>query len=261
MPSATDRGFGGAAWPRLLAHRGLLGAGRPENGLSAFAAAIAGGFGIECDVQPAGDGTVMVFHDDTLARMTGHPARIRDLPAAELAGLRLHGLEAIPTLADLLALTAGRVPLLIEIKDQSGDLSAGDDGFVAAIVAGLRGYAGPVALMSFNPDLAAAARRLRPDLPVGLVTCGFAADDWPTIPEARRAYLRRIADFDRVGADFISHDRSDLANPAVSALRARGVPVATWTIRSPLQAAAARAQGAEFLTFEGWLPRASEIDA
>lgn len=254
--------IGGAAWPRLLAHRGLHGPGQPENGLSAFAGAIAQGFGIECDLQPARDDTVMVFHDDGLERMTGHKAAIRDLTAAELAGLRLLGSgDGIPTLADLVALAAGRVPLLIEIKDQSGDLSAGDEDFLAAIVAGLRDYAGPVALMSFNPELAAQARRLRPDLPVGLVTCDYSEADWPDIPAARRAHLRRIADFDRVGADFISHDRADLANPAVTALKARGVPVATWTIRSPLQAAAARAQGADFLTFEGYLPKASEIDA
>ena len=254
--------IGGAAWPRLLAHRGLHDGARPENGLSAFAAAIAHGFGIECDLQPARDGTVMVFHDEGLGRMTGHRAEIRDLTAAELAGLRLSGSnDRIPTLADLLALTAGRVPLLIEIKDQSGDLSTGDAAFVSAIGAGLQGYAGPVALMSFNPELVAEAHRLRPDLPVGLVTCDYSADEWPMIPEARRAHLRRIADFDRVGAGFISHDRADLANPAVAALKARGVPVATWTIRNPLQAAAARAQGADFLTFEDWLPDPSEIDA
>ena len=33
------------------AHRGLHGAGVPENSRAAFAAAVAGGFGIELDVQ------------------------------------------------------------------------------------------------------------------------------------------------------------------------------------------------------------------
>lgn len=245
----------GAVWSRPFAHRGLHDATRPENGLSAFAAAIAGGFGIECDLQPARDGTVMVFHDDRLGRMTGHEAGIRDLTAPELAGLRLGGsTDAIPTLRQLLDLAAGRVPLLIEIKDQSRDLSPGDDGFVETVVAALRGYDGPVALMSFNPGQVAAAHHLRPDLPAGLVTCGFPQAEWPDVPAARRAHLRRIADFDTVGAGFISHDRRDLGNPAVQALKARGVTVACWTIHSQLQAAAARAQGADILTFEGWLP-------
>ncbi len=245
----------GAIWSRPFAHRGLHDAGRPENGLTAFAAAIGHGFGIECDLQPARDGTVMVFHDEDLERMTGHRAAIRDLTAPELSRLRLkRGTDPIPTLQQLLDLTAGRVPLLIEIKDQSGDLSPEEDGFAETVVAGLRGYDGPVALMSFNPGLAAAARRLRPDLPVGLVTCGFPRLEWPEVPAARRAHLRRIADFDAVGAGFISHDRRDLGNPAVQALKARGVTVASWTIRSALQAAAAEAQGADILTFEGWLP-------
>ena len=244
----------GAIWSRPFAHRGLHDATRPENGLSAFAAAIAGGFGIECDLQPARDGTVMVFHDEGLERMTGLRAGIRDLTVPDLSPLRLKGVEPIPTLRQLLDLTAGRVPLLIEIKDQSGDLSSGDDGFVEAIAAGLHGYDGPVALMSFNPDLVAAAHHLRPDLPVGLVTCGYPLLEWRGVPTARRRHLRRIADFDACGAGFISHDRRDLGNPAVQALKARGVTVASWTIRSPLQAAAALAQGADILTFEGYTP-------
>lgn len=244
-----------AIWSRPFAHRGLHGPARPENGLAAFAAAIAQGFGIECDLQPARDGTVMVFHDDDLARMTGHRAGIRNLDAPALSRLRLQGGDdPIPSLRQLLDLTAGQVPLLIELKDQSGDLSAGDDGFVGAVVAALHGYGGPVALMSFNPDLVAAAHRLRPDLPVGLVTCDFSRLEWPGIAADRRAHLRRIADFDRVGAGFISHDHHDLANPAVQALKARGVTVATWTIHSPAQAARAVAQGADILTFEGYLP-------
>lgn len=245
----------GAIWSRPFAHRGLHDAARPENGLAGFAAAIEAGFGIECDLQPARDGTVMVFHDDDLARMTGLRADIRDLTAPELAGLRLDGVEPIPTLRQLLDLTAGQVPLLIELKDQSGDLSPEDDGFAESVLAGLRGYDGPVALMSFNPGLVAAAHRLRPDLPVGLVTCGFPLVEWPDVPAARRRHLRRIADFDAVGAGFISHDCRDLGNPAVQALKARGVTVASWTIQSPAQAAAARAQGADILTFEGFDPR------
>src|SRR6478735_593336 len=45
------------------AHRGLHGGGLPENSLSAFAAAMSRGIGIECDVQQTADGHAVVFHD------------------------------------------------------------------------------------------------------------------------------------------------------------------------------------------------------
>ncbi|MCE8472442.1 phosphodiesterase, partial [Rhodovulum sulfidophilum] len=56
-----------------LAHRALhdRAAGRPENSVEAVRAAIAGGYGIEIDIQPSADGVPMVFHDYDLARLTG----------------------------------------------------------------------------------------------------------------------------------------------------------------------------------------------
>jgi glycerophosphoryl diester phosphodiesterase len=65
--------------------------------------------------------------------------------------------------------------------------------------------------------------------------------------------LGRLADFELVGARFVSHDHRDLANPAVVRLRTQGVPVLCWTVRSAAQEAAARAR-ADNITFEGYLP-------
>ncbi|MDT1062841.1 glycerophosphodiester phosphodiesterase family protein [Paracoccus sp. CPCC 101403] len=237
-----------------ITHRGLHSAGLPENSMAAFRAAIAAGYGIECDIQAAADGTPMVFHDDDLPRLTGAEGLVRALGIDTLSMLRLMETdEAIPTLAELLAEVAGRVPLLIEIKDQSlrstdeiGDLSER----VAALVAA---YDGPVAVMSFNPHSIAAFHAAAPGVTVGLTTCGYDAEDWPMLDDATREGLAAIADFDRVGASFVSHDRDDLDNPAVTALKARGVPVLTWTIRSPAQEQAARAV-ADNITFENYLP-------
>ena len=52
------------------AHRGLHAPGLPENSPAAFAAAMARGMGIECDIQRSRDGHAMVFHDATLDRLT-----------------------------------------------------------------------------------------------------------------------------------------------------------------------------------------------
>lgn len=76
-----------------LAHRALhsIGAGRPENSRAAVRAAIAAGYGIEIDLQLSRDGVAMVFHDETLERLTPRSGWLRDLTAAELAAIPLSG--------------------------------------------------------------------------------------------------------------------------------------------------------------------------
>ena len=108
-----------------IAHRALhdRAQGRPENSRAAIRAAIAAGYGIEIDLQASADGVAMVFHDDDLGRLTGATGPVRARTAAELGAIRLTDAEdGIPTLAEVLEIVAGRVPLLIEIKDQSGEM-------------------------------------------------------------------------------------------------------------------------------------------
>ena len=71
---------------RPIAHRGLhdAAAGVIENTASAFAAAIAGGYGIETDLQISADGEAMVHHDDVLGRLTEGRGRLADMTAAEI---------------------------------------------------------------------------------------------------------------------------------------------------------------------------------
>ncbi|WP_423207581.1 phosphodiesterase [Paracoccus yeei] len=240
---------------RPIAHRGLHGPGVPENSMAAFRAAIAAGYGIECDIQRAMDDTPMVFHDYELARLTDiENGTVAASTPAQLA--RLHLLETqetIPTLREMLDAVAGRVPLLIEIKDPT--IASGPDvgALPGRVAEALRGYDGPVAVMSFNPHVIAAFHEAAPEIAVGLTTCAYDAADWPMLDADTRAHLAAIADFDRVGAGFVSHDHTDLANPAVAALAARGVPVLCWTIRSPADEAEAR-RLARNITFEGYLP-------
>ena len=244
------------------AHRALhdAAARRPENSLSAVRAAVAAGYGIEVDLQLSADGQAMVFHDDALERLTGAPGRVDARPAAELGALPLIGGngEGVPTLAQALAAVAGKVALLLELKDQSGWLGATDGRLEAATVRALNGYAGPVAVMSFNPAMVARLAELAPDLPRGLTTYAFPAEDFPQTAddpalEAHRARLAAIADYDRVRASFVSHHWRDLANPRLFELRAQGVPILCWTIRSHEEERAAR-RVAQNITFEGYLP-------
>lgn len=239
-----------------VAHRGLYDPARGviENSRAAIARAAAAGYGVEIDIQLSADGEAMVFHDDDLERLTPEAGPLRLRSAAELSRIPLRGsAETIPTLAEILGL-AGNAPLLVEIKDQDGALGPRVGALESRAARLLAAHDGPVAVMSFNPHAIAACRDAAPAIPRGLVTCPFTAEEWPGVAADRRAHLARIADFDTVGAAFISHFHRALDMAPVRALRARGTPVLCWTVRSAAEEAAARARGATNVTFEGYLP-------
>lgn len=224
--------------------------GHIENSPSAVQAAINAGYAIEIDVQLSADGVAMVFHDEELARLTGRPGWIKDHTAADLALITLKGgIDTIHTLPQILAMIGGRVPLLIEIKDQTLTMSETDGRLESAVAAALHGYAGDVAVMSFNPHSVAHMARLAPELPRGLTTSAYDYADWPTVPVATCDILRGIPDYDRTLASFISHQGNDLARPRVTALRAQGAAILCWTIKTPEQEAMVR-KIADNVTFE-----------
>lgn len=130
------------------AHRGLHGAGVPENSMTAFREAVRKGYGIELDLQLSRDGEIMVFHDYELERVTGKRGRLSDHDAEELHALRLAGTEEqIPYFREVLSLVDGKVPLLIELKGES----LTDMRLCKAVEELLRGYPGPYCIESFNP--------------------------------------------------------------------------------------------------------------
>ncbi len=239
-----------------IAHRGLhdAGAGRPENSASAIQAAVDAGYGIEIDLQISADGVAMVFHDYDLDRLTTESGPLKNHDAAALVEKTLRGSDGtIPTLHAVLQIVSGRVPLLIEIKDQSRWMGPVDSVLEKAVAEELSHYAGPVAVMSFNPHSVAALGQASPETPRGIVSGSYDHVSWEPLGQARLDHLRAIADFDDVGASFVSHDRNDLSDPAVKALRARGVPVLSWTITSRSQADEALTQS-DNITFEGFRP-------
>ncbi len=237
-----------------LAHRTLhdVRFGRPENSVEGAEAAIAAGYGIEIDVQLSKDGRAMVFHDYGLGRLTAVRGPVRDRTAAELAEIPLKGGSYPPqTLPAFLELVAGQVPLLIEVKDQDGAMGHDVGPLEKAVCAELRGYRGPVAVMSFNPHSVAKCAELAPDIPRGLVTDPFRTPDWRKVPAGRRAELAAIPDYDHLGACFISHNARDLASPHVRKVREKGGHILCWTVRSAVQEKKAR-RIADNITFEGY---------
>lgn len=242
-----------------LAHRALhdVNAGRPENSRAAIRAAIDAGYGIEIDVQLSADDAAMVFHDYALDRLTDQTGPIRLRGADDLAKIPLKGGdEGIPDLPEVLALVAGRVPLVIELKDQDGAMGPNIGALEQATADAVATYAGPLAVMSFNPNSVARMAELLPEVPRGIVTSAYRYADWP-LSRATCDHLRDIPDYDRAQACFISHEVGDLSAPRVAALKAQGAMICCWTVRSAAQETEAR-KLADNITFEGY---AAALDA
>ena len=190
--------------------------------MAAFAAALSIGAGIECDLRLSADGVPMVFHDRDAMRLCGDPIILSSARAEQLSGLRLTGTDQrIPTLASLLELVAGRVPLLLELKDERNASR-----FSAAVAAALDGYSGPVGVMSFA---AGTGRWLKANTPQ--IRRGLVLSD-------RDASLRRWAKMRRADPDFLAVKRTELGRPWLHAARSR-LPVYAWTVRSAAERSSA----------------------
>jgi len=206
-----------------FAHRGLHGSGVPENSPSAFAAAIEQGFGIESDVQRSGDGRPMVFHDWELDRLTGESGPVAARNAEQLARIALSGsADHICTLRQFLDQVAGRVPLLIEVKSRRElPVSA----LCREISRELETYSGLHGVMSFDPRVSRWFAGNSPHTVRGLVVTEEGG-------KGLVGRLRRRLAFWHARPDFLAYDIRDLPSRFPARQRQRGLPLATWTVRS-----------------------------
>ena len=237
---------------RPIAHRGLhdRSTGIVENTASAFAAAIAANYAIECDLQITRDGEAVVFHDDRLERLAEAGGWVKDRTAAEIQRLVLrHSADRVQTLGELLAEADGKVPLVIEIKSHWD----GDEALVLRTLRVLESYAGPYCLMSFDPDVIEMVRMHSPKTVRGIVADRTVDPYYHGLSLARRLELRRLSHLPRTQPHFISYYYGDLPFPPVTRYRAAGHPVVSWTIRSSKQAEIAR-RWTDQMTFEGFRP-------
>ena len=239
---------------RPVAHRGLHDRARGiiENMPGAAQAAIDANFGIECDIQLTADGEAMVHHDDTLGRLTEGSGALLGMMAAELKAVRFADTsERMMSLGDLCALVAGRVPLVIEVKSHFD----GDRKLVARMAEVLASYRGPVVGMSFDPDQVLALRELMPELPRGIIAGRrYEAADWPEATSAQREGMLHLRHAFRTRPHFVAYWIDELPAPAPWIARhIFGLPLLTWTVRTPEQRARA-ARHADQMIFEGFRP-------
>ncbi|MGI9372466.1 MAG: glycerophosphodiester phosphodiesterase family protein [Hyphomicrobiales bacterium] len=237
-----------------MAHRGLHDSalGIIENTSSAVEAAIEGNFGIEVDVQLAGDGEVMVFHDYTLDRLTDMRGALLSKPACEIQCARFKkGTDRIQTLTELLEQVDGRAPLIIEAKAQwatPGILETR----LAQIV---RRYTGPIAVMSFDPQSVRYMREYAPNVTRGITIENFHyGEEWNKVLNLpRRLSLRHMNELNAADPQFAAIYVKDLPNAPSRLFKKRGLPVLSWTVRTKTDRERA-IRFADQIIFEGFRP-------
>lgn len=245
-----------AAFLRPIAHRGLHRAKRGivENTAPAFEAAIAKGYGIECDLRTAAGGLPVVFHDETLNRLLNGRGPVSRLTAQDIKRLRYRdGTTRMQTFAELLDQVDGRVPLIVEIKSE---WDPPDLPFLKRVCKLASAYKGPVALMSFDPDVMAVVKDLAPGVPRGIVSGSFVGAGWwnRKISRQRATRLRNLLESGRVAPDFYAYQIGVLPTPVTEFARGvLGLPLLTWTVRTAKDRAAA-AKWADAMIFEGFVP-------
>lgn len=224
-----------------IAHRGLWGNGIVENSMEAYKNAVDNGFPIELDLYKTTDGEIVSFHDDTLKRMTGEEGFIFDKTLKKLKSLNLVGsTESIPTFKEILALVDGKVPLLIELKNQP------DGTVVDSVIEILKDYKGEYAIQSFNPKYMIKVKKLAPDVIRGVL--GSPKED--NISAFKQFIIKRLPLNFLVKPDFISYHYNGLKKIKH---KAKNKGLITWTVTSREIENNAR-KYAENIIFENYLP-------
>lgn len=240
-----------------VAHRGLHNrdAGVIENSPTAFRLAAEQGYAIECDLQLSGDDVPMVIHDGTLDRVTGQKGEIHKLSAGQIGQIKLQGSATADTTLrfhELLKLVNGRVALAVELKPQTDGRNAE---LAETAVDVLKTYQGPIAFISFSPELLTLARKYGFKGPTGIIVERFVSEMAQNhLTPWQRFLMRHMLHYPKTRFDFVDCDHKALDLPAVRLFRRMGFPLAAWTIKSQVEADAALKQ-CDQIAFEGFIPK------
>ena len=231
------------------AHRGLHDATRAENSLSAFRAAVEAGYGIELDVRLSSDGVLVVFHDDTLDRVTAESGRVDSKTVSELKAIHLSGTaDTVPTFEEVLSLVDGRVPLLVEIKEDAGKY-----GVTEKTVEMLRTYKGEYIIESFNPLALGRVKKLAPEVMRGFLSQNFLSQE--KFRSATYFLLQNLLLSVVCRPDFIAYRHTDSKNCAFRLAKAFFKPATlAWTVRSKKEEDEAYLHGFDGVIFENYVP-------
>lgn len=226
------------------AHRGLHTDDIPENSMSAFQAAIQAGYGAELDVHLMRDGQLAVIHDSSLKRVAGADVNIEELTAEDLANYTLGNTqEHIPLLKDVLALFAGKAPLIVELKTAGNNYAA----LAETTCKLLDSYPITYCIESFDPRCVYWLKQNRPDVIRGQLAENSLRAKRSQVPfHLRFALTYHLLSF-LTQPDFVAYKfahRKNLSN--FIARKLWGVQGVAWTITSQ--------QDFNTAVQEGWLP-------
>lgn len=209
-----------------IAHRGLFDKVHPENSLSAYDEAIKAGYPIAIDVCMLSDGTIVVFSDECLSRLTGNDGYLKFLKKSDLDILRLCGTkEKVPTLKEALDFVDGRVPLFVEIQNDSkvGDLEKG-------IIDFLKEYKGKVAIASKNPYVLEYFYNYAPEILRGQIS-GFYKNE--KIPHSKKSALKKLKFNNDVShPNFICYESEHLPNRFVR--KYKDLPLIAYSLKNQI---------------------------
>ena len=235
----------------LYAHRGLFDnkTDAPENSLPAFQKAVEAGYGIELDVQLSKDGIPVAFHDVSLKRMCGVEGNVWDYPLSELKQLKLADSNAeVPTLAEVLDVVDGKVPLIIEYK-----LYVSQTKVCRLVNDLLRSYTGAYCIESFHPLALLWYRRHRPDVVRGQLCMEFWNED-KYRGNPFFFVLSYLVTNAAARPDFIAYKHSDASNLSFRLTKRMGALSVAWTVKSQTQLEEAKKHFDLFI-FDSFIPK------
>ncbi len=240
-----------------IAHRGLhdYNNGIIENSSSAFEAAISSRYAIECDLQFTKDEKAVVFHDETLERLTNIQGKISDISSKQATNITLKNSannDKIQSLTQMLKQINGRETLVLELKMQT---DGRNDLFAKAVAHDLKNYHGSVAIISFVPEILISVKKYGFRGSIGIIVERFIHEKaQQLLTKKQRFYLRHLLHYPKTKFDFVDADHNALDLPAVKLFRALGFPIMTWTIKSQVEADEAL-KWCDQITFEGFIPK------
>lgn len=236
-----------------IAHRGLHNADDNivENSQGSILAATKNGYAIELDLQFSKDGQAIVFHDNTLDRMTNKTGNVDSFTLSELLQIQfLKTDEKIISFEHTLKLVNGQVPLIIELKNSTENIK----NLVQTISQIIDNYDGEICVMSFNPIIINQFKKTAPHIIRGIVAEQKMLDeDWPGVNGLLKFIFKNLLYWPFIRPHFISYQQHDLPILCTKIARHFNVPIITWTVKTEKEAKLAY-QHADQITFEGFFP-------